>query len=352
MKQEHCNTENKKGKHLNYEDRVKLEALYLSGLTPIDISKQLGGRSRRTIKREFERGRVIQLNSDLSERIAYSAIVGQQKYDELAANKGPGLKIGSDHDLAADIEAEILDGCSPYAAIERIKQNEKTYKTSICYKTVYNYLDKDLFLKISNKDLPVKRNGKKRSYHHVRPAYNNAKGTSISERPPKIEKREEYGHWEMDTVVGKAGTKAALLVLSERMMREELIFKISNKSQAEVKRCLDMLERRLGCSFYDKFKTITCDNGCEFLDFEGLEKSTRRKGKRTKIFFAHPFSAWERGTNENSNRMIRRFIPKGSDIATYGKQEIKRIELWMNNYPRRILGGLSANMAVQKYFAA
>ena len=352
MKQLNCNTGNRKGKHLTFEERIKMEALYQTGLTATEIGKQLGGRTRRTIERELERGEVTLLNSDLTERIVYSATIGQQKHDEKAANKGPGLKIGNDHELASDIEKEILDGCSPYAAIERIKQNGKKYKTSICSKSVYNYLDNDLFLHISNKDLPVKKDEKKHKYHEIRRAYNNRQGTSISERPPEIENREEYGHWEMDTVVGKTGTKAALLVLSERKTREEIIFKMASKSQSDVLCCLNSLERKLGSRFSEKFKTITCDNGCENLDFKGIEESIRNKGTRTKVYYAHPFSAWERGTNENINRMIRRFVPKGCDIAAFGNKEILRIQHWINNYPRRILGGLSANMAVQKYFAA
>ena len=164
-------------------------------------------------------------------------------------------------------------------------------KTSVCYKTVYNYLDNDLFLNISNKDLPVKKGGKKRKYHHIRKTYNNVKGRSISERPPEIESRQEYGHWEMDTVVGKSGTKAALLVLSERKTREELIFKLKSKSQSEVHRYLDRLERKHGRHFSENFKTITCDNGCENLDFASIEKSIRNKEQRTKVYYAHPFSA-------------------------------------------------------------
>ena len=363
MKQLNCNTQSKKGKHLNFEDRLKLEALFPLGLTPEEIGKRLGGRTRRTIERELERGKAQRkrLNPNNSKRVeeplyiieeVYSAQIGQQKHDEKAANKGPGLKIGNDHELAADIEEKILDGFSPYAAIEKIKQNGKRYKTSICYKTVYNYLDNDLFLNISNKDLPVKKHGKKRNYNRVRKAYNNIRGTSISERPPEIENREEYGHWEMDTVAGKAGTKAVLLVLSERKVREELIFKLSSKTQSEVQKRINGLERKYGSRFREKFKTITCDNGCELLDFESLEKSSRNKGKRTKIYYAHPYSAWERGTNENINKMIRRFIPKGSNIADYSEKEIKRIQHWINNYPRRILGGLSAAMAAEIYFAA
>lgn len=363
MKQLNCNTENRKGKHLNYEERVKLEALHTMGISAEEIGKRLGNRSRRTVEREIERGKTQhkRLNPSGSRDVAeplyllemvYSAQIGQQKHDELAANKGPGLKIGNDHELAGDIEKEIMQGYSPYAAIEKIKQNGKSYMTGICYKTVYNYLDADLFLNISNKDLLVKRDGKKRSYNHVRQALNNVNGTSISERPPEIESREEYGHWEMDTVVGKVGTKAALLVLSERKTREEIIFKIKAKTQDEVIRCLNRLERTYRTRFSEKFKTITCDNGCENLNFKGIEQSIKNKGQRTKLYYAHPYSAWERGTNENINKMIRRFIPKSSDIAAFGNKEVLRIQHWINNYPRRILGGLSANKVVQIYFAA
>lgn len=107
-------------------------------------------------------------------------------------------------------------------------------------------MDNNLFLHISNKDLPVKKNAKKRNYQKIRQAYNNTKGTSISERPKEIDNRDEIGHWEMDTVVGKQGTQPVLLVLSERVTRKELIFKIASKSQVAVVNALDKLERKIG----------------------------------------------------------------------------------------------------------
>ncbi len=93
------------------------------------------------------------------------------------------------------------------------------------------------------------------------------------------------------------------------------------------------------------FKTITCDNGCENLDFECIERSIR-KGKRTRVCYTHPFGAWERGTNENINKLNRRFIPKGADIGKYTKAEIRRIEWWISHYPGRVLGGMTAAMMV------
>lgn len=352
MGQTNSTTESRKGKHLNYADRLKIEALSKIGVKPSVIGEQLQGRSRRTIERELARGMVSQITSELITYQAYSADVGQQVYDRNGTAKGPALKIGHDHEFVSYMEESILSGLSPYATLQNVINNpELNFKTSISVKTFYNYLDAGLFMRISNKDLLVKKSKKKRNYHHIRTAITNVKGTSIADRPVEIDSREEVGHWEMDTVVGKQGTKTTLLVLSERSLRKELIFKLTGKTQAEVTRVLNGLERIMGrVAFAEKFKSITTDNGCEFLDFESIEKSLFSKNKaRTKMYYAHPYSSWERGTNENINKMIRRFIPKGVDIAKYSKKEIKRIEHWINNYPRKILAGLSANMMEQKY---
>ena len=88
------------------------------------------------------------------------------------------------------------------------------------------------------------------------------------------------------------------------------------------------------------FKSITVDNGSEFSDTLGLERSIYGGGRstRTKVYYCHPYSSYERGTNERINREIRRLIPKGSDISVYSASEIKEVEFWINNYPRRVLG--------------
>ena len=153
----------------------------------------------------------------------------------------------------------------------------------------------------------------------------------------------------MDTVVSGTGkSKACLLVLSERATREELIYKIAGKSCEYVIKALDRLERKIGTkTFRENFKTITCDNGVEFLNFEGIEKSSRNKRtKRTKVYYCHPYCSSERGTNENQNKLIRRFIPKGANIDDYTDEQIIYIQNWINNYPRKIFDGKSSN---QKY---
>jgi len=331
MGQEKYITESRAGKHLNYKERIKLEALYRSRLSKQAIAEQLQ-RSKRTIEREIAKGSVECLNSDLTTYKTYSADVGQNKYDSMATAKGPEIKIGKDHKLVKYIETSIKAGFSPYATLQNIKNKGLAFEASICVKTLYNYIDEGLFLGISNKDLLVKKDGKKRQYHKIRQAVTNTRGTSISERPRHIEDRAEVGHWEMDCVVGKQGTKTVLLVLSERAMRKELIFKMNGKTQDEVVGVLDKLERALGRpKFAERFKTITTDNGGEFLDFNRIEKSLFAKTKpRTKMYYAHPYSSWERGTNENINKMIRRFIPKSVDIATYPDDEIRGIERSVN----------------------
>ncbi|MCL2285721.1 MAG: IS30 family transposase, partial [Firmicutes bacterium] len=230
-------------------------------------------RDRRTIEREIERGSVHQRDSELRERLVYLADVGQRIHTERGANKGRGLKIGNDHKLVKHIEQKIVkEKYSPDAVIGEIKAKNMIFKETICTKTLYNYIDSGLFLNISNKDLPIKKQGKKRDYKPVRRvALNNIRGRSIEERPPEAESRSELGHWEMDCVVGSG--KACLLVMTERKSRKELIFPMKAKTQVCVLEVMDKLENKHKSKFSTIFKSITMDNGSEFLDIEGLEKS-------------------------------------------------------------------------------
>jgi IS30 family transposase len=338
-------SESRKYKHLNEKERYKIEILLKEGFKPYEIAQRMN-RGIRTIEREIARGSVWLLNHDLTYRKEYCADVGQRIYDENSKNKGPGLKIGKDHKLAKHIEKKIIkEKYSPDAVIGEIREKKLEFETTICTKTLYNYIDRgDVFLNLTNKDLPVKKEGKKRDYKKVKISHKNLKGTSIEERPPEVDNREEYGHWEMDCVVGKReGKGAVLLVLSERSIREEIIIKIPSKTQEAVVAAVDSLERKYRSAFKNKFKSITVDNGSEFLDYKGLERSViDKESKRLKVYYAHPYSSWERGTNENINKLIRRFIPKGTDIGKVSKKTIKYIEDWINSYPRRIFGYKSA----------
>ena len=333
----------RKWKQLSEKERYQIEILLKEKRTPLEIAKRLG-RDRRTIDREIARGSVVQVDSLWRERLQYCADAGQRKHNEQAENKGRPLKIGHDHRLAEYIEKKIgTEKYSPDAVIGEIKAKGIKFEVEICTKTVYNYIDKGIFLNISNKDLPVKRSGKKRKHRQVRKvALNNLGGRSIEERPESVETRADMGHWEMDCVVGSH--KACLLVMTERKSRKELIFKLKAKKQEHVKDVMDGLERKRGRQFSKVFKSITMDNGSEFLNSEALEASCiRAGGKRTTCYYAHPYSAWERGSNEAANKLIRRFVPKGTNIDSLTKADIRRIEHWMNNYPRRMFGYRTAN---------
>lgn len=338
------NAQKRKWKQLSEKERYQIELMTRMKKKPIEIAEQIG-RDRRTIDRELERGTVKQQRSDLEYVWQYKADAGQRVHEQRGANKGRGLKIGKCHKLAAHIEKMIRDeNYSPDAIIGRIAKLGEEFEESICTKTVYNYIDAGIFAGISNNDLPMKRK-KKRAYAKARRvALNNTKGRSIEERPKEVENREAEGHWEMDCVTSGKGVKACLLVLTERSSRRELIYKMKAQRQECVAEVIHRLERKHKGKFPERFKSITMDNGCEFLDSTTLETSSLVEGKmRTVVYYAHPYSAWERGSNEVANKLIRRFIPKGADIGKYSHKDIKRIEHWMNNYPRKIFGYRTAN---------
>jgi len=298
------------------------------------------GKSHTAINNELKRGLVKQLTSELVEVYVYKADYAQIKAQEAGRNKGTGLKISNDHELVKFIETKIADErYSPDATLAAARR-QGGFKAMICTKTLYTYIDNGLFLGISNKDLPAKRNGKKCNYNKVRKvALNNRNGKSISERPDEANKRSEKGHWEIDLVLGKQGTKPAVLTLVERKSRKSVYVLIQNKTQDEVLRALRKISKRLGGDFSEAFKSITADNGGEFLDFESM-KIAANCGE---IYYAHPYSSWERGSNENVNRLLRRFIPKGTDLNTITENELQTYEDWVNNYPRRLLSYKSAN---------
>ena len=339
-------------KQLTRTDRLNIEKYLRQGMTKQAVADALGV-SLRTVYYELKRGQYIHTNSDLTEEVRYSCDVAESVKKYNGTNKGPQLKIGDDHELAAYIERRIVeDGYSPAAVLGEIRVKGLKFKTSICKSTLYSYIRKGVFLTLEMRDLP--RHGKnKRGYTRTHKKGTRASaGTSIEERPEEVNARATVGHWEMDSVLGKKRTKAALLVLSERKARKEIMIKMKDQTAGSVVAALDRLERRYGTLFYKIFQTITVDNGSEFADVEGLERSCRRKGKRTTVFYCHPYSSYERGTNENINRMIRRWFPKGTDFGQVPKKAIQAVEDWLNAYPREILGFRSADEVFAEGLAA
>lgn len=168
-----------------------------------------------------------------------------------------------------------------------------------------------------------------------------ALGESIGSRPKEIETREEFGDWEIDTVIGsKKKTDPVLLTLTERKIRYELIIKIDSKTNKAVEEGLSFLKETNQLK-EQVFKTITSDNGLEF-------SSLTKICEYVKIYYCHPYSSYERATSENKHKLIRRFIKKGEEISNYTDRQIERIMNWMNDYPRKILGYMTAEEAFIK----
>ena len=282
-----------------------------------------------------KRGLGIQRTTELIDRECYIPDIAQARYEDHYPDKGPGLKIGKDHRLARYLEAAIKGGNrSPEAALGEIKAKGLVFDTEISVRTLYRYIDLGLFLGITNKDLPHKA-AKKRGYRRVRAA-RAPKGLSIEQRPEEINSRETFGHWEMDTVQGIQKSRPRLLVLTERLSRHEIMIPIKTNTTESVVKALNTLERKYGALFYKVFRSITVDNGPEFADCAGMERACRRKGARTTVYYCHPYSSWERGSNERQNGMIRRKHPKGTDFTTIPASTLKKTEEWINNYPRKI----------------
>lgn len=343
MCQQNNNTKSKKGKHLEFSERQSIERWFnRDKRTKVEIAELLD-RTEKTIRNEIKRGLVKNLTTELIEIWVYSADVAQQKYEYYLKAKGPKLKIDNDYELKEYVEKSIKeDKKSPEVIAKEIKKMK--FKTKMCARTIRNNIYAGDIYDIKSTDMIYNKeykdkNKEKRVCEKVPPE------KSIDYRPEEANTREAYGHWEGDLVIGTKKRGAVLFTLTERKTREEIIVKIPGKKAEYVAQALDLIERRYKKIFYTKFKTITFDNGGEFRNWESLEKSydNRRKTARTQVYYAHPYRSGERGSNENANRLIRRFIPKGIDITPISEEYIQKIEDWINNYPRAMFNYKSTN---------
>lgn len=331
----------KKGtKNLTFTQRIQLETLLKEGFHKKLIAEQLGI-SLSTIYRELKRGyyqhktyRYVDWFGDKHYKMvdAYSAELAHEKYKLNQTAHGAQIKLGNDYDFVEYVEKRVLeDKISPCAVLGEIKRY-KLFKTDISKTTLYRYIENGYFPRLKISDCPMYRRKKKYRKVVIKRA---PSGTSIEKRPEAISDRSTFGNWEMDCVVGKKSTKDVLLVLSERLTRYEIIIKMPNRKTDTVIKSLDKLERDFGKRFKDVFKSITVDNGVEFSDSHGLERSIYN-GKRTEMYYCHPYTSCERGTNERLNRDIRRHLPKGVNFKDYTDEQVQFVQDWLNDYPRAI----------------
>jgi IS30 family transposase len=228
----------KKQHYMTWEERCQLEALLGEKVPVAKIAKRLGF-CRQTIYDEIKRRTYIHTCAYWDEE-RYSAEKGQQIHNRNQTAKGKPLKIGNDRKFADFLEKKMLgvqeDGtvdkrkrCSPAAALALAKREE--FHTTVCVSTLYSYIEKRVFLHLTNKDLWEKGKKKKRGYKPVQRVAH-PKLPSISTRPEEINQREEKGHWEIDLVVGKDGSRPVLLTMVERSTKKPLLSKLPDGGRA------------------------------------------------------------------------------------------------------------------------
>lgn len=330
MANSNCNTGTRKFEHLNSYERGIICALLNEGKSIRYIARQLG-REPSTISREIKRGTALQLKSNLETYEAYFPETGQAVYQKNRQNCGRKCKLIQAEAFINFAEEKILkDKWSPDTVVGSCKNDPKwDGKTIVCTKTLYNYIDKGL-LGVKNIDLQLKTRLKSRKSRKKK--NKRILGESIDQRPEDVQRRETFGNWEIDTVVGKRTSEPVIMTLIERKTRMELIFLLDGKNSEAVNSCIESLKKQYGDWFSKIFCSITADNGSEFSELSNI---LNKYGSQA--YFAHPYSSWERGTNERHNGIIRRFIPKGKSLKDIHLSVIKRIQDWMNTLPRRIL---------------
>lgn len=349
MEQGKANTHPRRGKHLNRDERIQIESLLKAGCSVCRIARLLG-RHARTIEREVRRGAVEHLNSELIRSTVYSSDRAQAVHDLNATAKGPQLKLGKHHAVAEFIRFHIVvKRFSPDVVAGLMKRQAAA--CTLCTKTLYSYIEAGWIAGVTNESLWEKRKRRKKAHKrlHRRAKRPVPAGRSITDRPAEVCTREPFGHWEIDLIVsGKQAGKGALMSLVERKTRKVIVRKLKDGTQRSVAQALNGIEQFMGReAFRRSFQSITADNGSEFLNWEVLER-----GSRTRIYYAHAYAAWERGSNENVNRLIRRFLPKGSALSRVKGSTVEQIERWINEYPRRIHGFKTAEeMFIQEMAA-
>jgi len=161
----------------------------------------------------------------------------------------------------------------------------------------------------------------------------------ISTRPAIVDSRKRFGDWEADTMIGKQH-KQALVTIVERKSRLTRIGHVARKTAAQVsKACIDLLRPDR-----QHVRTITTDNGKEFASHQTIEKRLAAK-----VYFADPYASWQRGTNENTNGLIRQYVPKSRPLNTLTNHEIQFIEDRLNNRPRKCLGFKTPNQVFSNH---
>lgn len=323
--------ERKPGKHLTREDRGAIEAMKKLGQSNRAIARYLNC-SPTTVSNKLKRG-TRPRTGRRGRTPGYSAKRGMLVYQTHRANSHKPHRICKCSAFVQWVVSKVrqekwsLDACVGYARKHKLFLPTEMVST----KTLYNEIwAGNLELKPLEFPEALKRKKCCKSTAKRKKAY----GAAIDERPEIASSRLEVGHWEGDTVVGKRnGREAVILTLLEKKTQHYLAIRIPEKTSDAVNAAMQQLREDFGASFFSQiFRTIIVDNGPEFADFAQTEQFG------TKVYFAHPYTSWERAQNERENGMLRRYIPKGVSIENFSDEEILWAADALNSLPRRNLG--------------
>jgi len=289
------------------------------------------GRGTREIARRLERA-ASSICREFVRNMGMRGYRPKQAHEKAQAQaKRPGPRRFTDQ-VRADAEARLKEGWTPEMIGERARLEGRPW---VCKETIYKHVYADAkAVGTLWKNLP--RAKRKR---RLRCARQEGRGRGripnqrmIDTRPAEVETRQSVGHWEGDLINGAHDT-GNLTTLVERNMRYTLIGRTDSKEAEEVTREICALFKTLP---QEARRSLTLDNGKEFARHEEIAMNTHMD-----VFFARPYHSWERGTNENTNGLIRRLYPKKSSFAGIGEAELKRIERFLNDRPRKCLGWMT-----------
>ena len=315
----------KKNCRLTLKERVQIETLLNENKPKAYIAKTLK-RARSTITREINKW----VESDTC---IYDAYLAHWNAKEVYLNKRNTDKISKHKELRFYIYRKLLSQWTPEQVSGKLKLQFPNHPImSISHESIYRFIYTQPQASLNKKLIKLlvrKKTRRKPAKKRRGTGSKIINQVSIDNRPKHINLREEVGHWEGDLIIGK-GHKSALGTIVERKSRYTLIIKLEGKNANEVAKRFSQKLNQLNPIFK---KSMTYDNGIEMARHEIITKKTGMK-----IYFAHPYSSWERGTNENTNGLIRRYLPKGTDFNIIDKKVIAEIQQKLNNRPRKIIG--------------
>ena len=347
----YSNTKKEKNKHLLLKDYKKIESEYnyyifskdkKIGMT--ELKKKLANMIGTTLSNIYEiikDGLITVKDYELRDRVEFNANTAYEKRTKKSIESNSSKRVSSKdfvqlviNELRSDYNINSVDEI--INDLKRNRSDEIEGMTTICTATFYNYVEQNKIEGFSKEELPMKTKRKSKNEH--KEGKTDPKGTSIEERPFKPNDRSEFGHWEGDTIVGGRNIKnsGAVFTLVERKTRFQLTIKMKDRKANTVYKAVKLLKKRYpelnDYKLSDIFKSITFDNGVEFSKWEDIEKYLN-----TKTYFAHPYASCERGSNENGNKLLRIFLPKGCNINEYDENYVMRANELINTKIRKIL---------------